>query len=158
MGRNFDKEMAKRVWERVQTAQPEVPVQPVSQTDMLQGLIVEEWQEAECYSQLARQLTEKKSTLLSLYEQKKTQISCLKGIYTLVAGTPPVIHAKAPSPESPERTLRRCYGRQMRCLARYEARANDPEYGPIYRKLALQNRNHCQALLEIIGSLKATVR
>ena len=35
MGRNFDKEMAKRVWERVQSAQPEVPVQPTNHTDML---------------------------------------------------------------------------------------------------------------------------
>ena len=158
MGRNFDKEMAKRVWERVQSAQPEVPVQPTNHTDMLQGLIVEEWQAAESYSLLARQLADKKAALHTLYEQKKGQIACLKGIYTMISGSAPVIHAKVPSAESPERMLRRCYGRQMRCLARYEAKAGDPEYGPIYAKLALQNRNHCHALLEIIGSLKTPAR
>lgn len=155
MGRNFDREMAKRVWERVQAAQPEVPVLPPHHTDALQGLIVEEWQEAESYGQLSRQLSGKQEALLQkLYQQKKAQISCLKGIYAMVAGSLPVIHAKAPQQEPPERMLRRCYGRQMRCLAQYEARSTDPEYGPIYAKLAQQNRNHCHALLELIGSLK----
>ena len=154
MAQKFDKEMAKRVWERVQTAQPEIPVLPQHHKDALQGLIVEEWQEAECYQLLTRQIPAKQDVLQKLYQQKKAQVSCLKGIYTMVTGHNPQIHAKTPQTEPTERMLRRCYGRQMRCLAQYEARSTDPEYGPIYAKLALLNRNHCHTLLELIGSLK----
>ena len=52
-----------------------------------------------------------------------------------------------------DRTLRRCYGREMRCLAQYESRANDPEYGPVFTRLAAQEREHCMAVLELIGKL-----
>ncbi len=155
MGKSFDREMAKRVWERVQTAQPEEPVLPVKHTDELQNLIVEEWQGAEVYAQLARQLQGKQAAAMKqLYEQKKAQIACLKGIYRLIAGTAPVVHAVTPKPEPMQLQLRKCYGRQMRCLARYEARANDPEYGPVYVRLANQNRNHCHTLLELLGEMK----
>ena len=50
--------------------------------------------------------------------------------------------------------LRRCYGREMRCLAQYEARANHPEYGPVFARLAEQEREHCRLILELIGNLK----
>jgi len=42
----------------------------------------------------------------------------------------------------------------MRCLAQYEARANDPEYGPVFARLAAQEREHCMAVLELIGRAK----
>ena len=61
MGKNFDREMAKRVWERVQTAQPEVSAQPMDHKDLLQQLILEEWQQAQVYTQLMRQLPAKQA-------------------------------------------------------------------------------------------------
>ena len=35
----------------------------------------------------------------------------------------------------------------------YEAKASDPEYGHVYARLADQEREHCMALLGVIGSL-----
>ena len=120
----------------------------------MQQLILEEWQQAQVYTQLMRQLPAKQSaTVRKLYEQKKAQIDCLKGIYRLVAGSPAQVHGVAPKQESAIIQLRKCYGRQMRCLAKYEAKTQDPEYGSVYAGLAGQNRNHCQILLELLGAM-----
>ena len=81
-------------------------------------------------------------------------MACLKGIYTLTAGSAPKV-ATLPIPqESVETTLRRCYGREMQCLAQYEQRATHPEYGKVFAKLAQQEQEHCRIILEILGSLK----
>ena len=81
-------------------------------------------------------------------------MACLKGIYTLQgAGRPEV-----PAPQPMDKTsvtmlLRRCYGREMRCLAQYETRSADPEYGQVFARMAQQEREHCRQILEILGSL-----
>lgn len=81
-------------------------------------------------------------------------MACLKGIYTLQgAGRPDI-----PSPPPPDKApvsmlLRRCYGREMRCLAQYEARSSDPEYGQVFARMAQQEREHCRLILELLGSL-----
>ena len=55
-----------------------------------------------------------------------------------------------------ETALRASYGREMRCLAHYQQRANDPEYGKVFEKLALQEQEHCRQLLELIGTIHPT--
>ena len=42
---------------------------------------------------------------------------------------------------------------EMRSLKEYEARADDPEYGHVFARIAQQEREHCMALLGLIGSL-----
>ena len=144
---NFDTAKATRVWQRVQTSQPE--------TDGLPQLIAEELEDAATYLQLGKALGGKEGQRLrKLAETEHSHASCLKGIYTLMTGQPIAPRIPPVRPEPPERTLRRCYGREMRCLAQYEARADHPEYGPVFARLASQEREHCMAVLELLGRMK----
>lgn len=145
----IDPATAARVWQRVQGT----PTGEVAQG--LTELIAQEWTDAQIYLQLSRRLQGKESSLLrKMYEQEHSHAACLKGIYTLITGKRPAVKAAPVGPEDPERLLRRCYGREMRCLAQYEARISDPEYGQVFSRLADQEREHCRLVLEILGNLQ----
>ncbi len=144
---NYDAAKATRVWQRVQASQPEA--------EGLPALIAGELEDAATYIQLARRLGSKEGQVLrQLAATEQSHAACLKGIYTLMTGEP--INPRIPPlrQEPAERTLRRCYGKEMRCLAQYEARTSDPEYGPVFARLAAQEREHCMTVLELIGRLK----
>jgi rubrerythrin len=146
----YDPKLAARVWQRVQKAPETAP-----DTAQLMSLIAQEWTDAATYLSLSRRTHGRISAQLHhLYEEEQAHIACLKGIYTLVTGTRPATRSVPPSNEPVELVLRRCYGREMQCLAQYEARSADPEYGPIFARLAAQEREHCRLVLEILGSLQ----
>lgn len=147
---NYDAAKATRVWQRVQASQQSQP-----DAQGLPALISEELEDAATYAQLAKRLGGRDGqTLRSLAENEHSHAACLKGIYTLMTGEP--INPKIPPTrqEPAERTLRRCYGREMRCLAQYEARSGDPEYGPVFSRLAAREREHCMTVLELLGRIK----
>ena len=147
---HYDTAKATRVWQRVQTS-----LQPQPDTQGLSALIAEELEDAATYAQLAKQFGGKDGqTLRRLAETEYSHAACLKGIYTLMTGEP--INPKIPPlrQEPADRTLRRCYGREMQCLALYEKRSADPAYGPVFARLAQQEREHCHTVLAILGSLK----
>ena len=146
----YDKAKAARVWQRVQNEQTADPTQG------LQGLIAEEWADAAIYLYLSRRTQGTHSAMLKkMSQEEQSHLACLKGIYTLQGSGKPQV----PTPPPPEKgssvntLLRRCYGREMRCLAQYEARAEHPEYGQIFARMAQQEREHCRQLLELLGSL-----
>jgi rubrerythrin len=146
----IDPQKVARVWQRVQT---DMPVQ--NPTQGLLELIAHEWTDAATYLQLSRRFQGKDSVLLrKMAQQEQSHCACLKGIYTLITGTPPVVRAVPPAQENTQAILRRCYGREMQCLARYEEKASDPEYGQVYSRLADQEREHCRLILELLGNLK----
>ncbi len=145
----IDKAKAARVWQRVQgdaTANP---------TRGLQGLIAEEWADAAIYLSLSKRVQGNAANILrKIGQEEQAHMACLKGIYTLQGAGRPDIPAPPPIDRAPVSVmLRRCYGREMRCLAQYEARANDPEYGQIFARMAQQEREHCRQILELLGSL-----
>ena len=146
----YDPQKAAQVWQRVQAARPE-PVQP---EENLKELIMNEWTAAATYAQLARQLPQNEGAVLQrLSREEHGHGACLRGIYTLKTGEKCPLHTPNPGKENPEVTLRRCYGLEMRSLKEYEAKSSDPEYGHVYARLADQEREHCMALLGVIGSL-----
>lgn len=148
----YDPQKAARVWERVQ-ARPEQKQE--DRNGQLQELIMNEWIAAATYLKLARQLPAKEASVLQrLFREEQAHASCLKGIYTLMTGEKAVTHSPQAEVSSPELTLRRCYGREMRSLKEYESRSDDPEYGPVFARLAEQEREHCRTVLELIGSLQ----
>lgn len=113
-----------------------------------------EWGSAAAYLYLSRQLPGHSSEVLrQLFREEQAHAACLKGLYTLLTGQRPVARSPAPKAEPLEIALRRCYGRQMQSLASYEARSTHPEYGPVFARLADQERRHCRAVLEVLGSL-----
>ncbi len=152
----IDREKAARVWQRVrgENAPAPAPEQPAGTQGLLE-LIAEEWVDATTYLNLSRRFQGKPSAVLrKMYEEEQAHGACLKGIYTLISGSRPTVRAVPPAQENPETTLRRCYGREMRCLAQYEARSDHPEYGQVFARLAEQEREHCRRILELLGSLK----
>ncbi len=135
------------VWQRVQGQEPPPEAG-------LMGLIAQEMEDAAIYLQLSRRLSGKHAvTLRQMYEEELSHAACLKGIYSLLTGSQPGAKGVPPLQEDIKITLRRCYGREMRCLAQYEARASHREYGPIFIRLAQQEQDHCRRILEILGSL-----
>lgn len=147
---HYDQEAAARVWQRVQgkTAQNE-------DLNSLPAMIAGEWWDAATYLRLSRQFAGKEAAILrKMFEEEQSHAACLKGIYTLLTGQQLVTQTPAPRQENLSVTLRRCYGREMQSLAQYEKWSDHREYGPVFQKLAQQERAHCAALLEILGNLK----
>lgn len=146
----IDPAKAQRVWQRVQSTAP-----GTAREQGLSELIAQEWTNAATYLLLARRIQGRSATLLrTVHQQEMANVACLKGIYTLITGSRPAVKAVPPAPKDPETALRRCYGQEMQCLAQYESRNDDPEYGKIYARLAEQKREHCRLVLEILGDLK----
>ena len=145
----YDKAKAARVWQRVQGEANQDP------TRGLQGLIAEEWSDAAIYLSLSRRTQGAQSALLKkMSQEEQAHMACLKGIYTLQGAGRPEVPAPPPLDKASVSTLlRRCYGREMHCLAQYEARAGDPEYGQVFARMAQQEREHCRQILELLGSL-----
>ena len=144
----IDPQKAARVWQRVQGTDR------LGDRELL-TMITREWADAATYLQLSRQFQGKEGAKLRrLYEEEQAHTACLKGIYTLITGTRPTIKAQPLTGQDPETVLRRLYGRQMQDLADYEARSADREYGPVFVRLAEQERDHCRTILELIGNLK----
>lgn len=145
----YDKAKAARVWQRVQGEAATNPAQG------LQGLIAEEWSDAAIYLALSRRVQGSAgATLRKMSQEEQAHMACLKGIYTLQGAGRPDIPSPPPTDNAPVATLlRRCYGREMRCLAQYEARASDPEYGQVFARIAQQEWEHCRQILEILGAL-----
>jgi len=145
----IDANKAARVWQRVRSD----PAMQRPEQGLLE-LIAQEGADAATYLQLSRRFQGKDSnTLRKLFEQEQSHAACLKGIYMLITGTRPTTRALQPEQGDPESILRRCYGAEMRCLARYEERSSDPEYGHVFTRLAEQEREHCHYVLELLGKL-----
>ena len=145
----FDPRKAAGVWQRVQGG-----AEQTRPEEGLLELIARETEDGEIYLQLSRKLQGKAGALLrKMHEQEMAHAACLRGIYTLTTGKRAGAFTPKLTPDTPEQILRRCYGREMRCLARYEQRAADPEYGPVFQRLAEQERAHCHMILELLGGL-----
>ena len=145
----YDAQKAARVWQRVQAEQPQVAT-----ATELQEMLEEEWLDGAVYLQLARQFQGAiREKLLKMGKDEQTHAACLKGIYTLTTGGHPAMRTKHMPPESPQVILRRCYGREMRSLARYEGKSKDPQYGQVFQRIAEQEREHCKMILELLGSM-----
>ena len=132
----YDPQKAARVWQRVQES-----ATPLDSAGQLPALIAGEWADAVTYLQLSHRYQGREAQLLRrLFEQEQSHAACLKGIYTLLTGQRLVTQTPAPRQENLSVALRRCYGREMRALAQYEARQNDPQYGHVFRMLARQEQ------------------
>ena len=147
---SYDAEKAARVWERVHAGAETIP-----QGQDLPALIAAEWTAAAIYLRLSRHFQGKDAaTLRRISEEEKAHEACLRGIYTLLTGEKAAISAPVAGQESLVATLRRCYQREIRALCAYEQRSNDPEYGPVFAKLAAQEREHCCSVLALLGKLQ----
>ena len=148
----FDQQKAARVWQRVQGEMPkERKPEPLED---LQELILNEWNAASTYQALARQASPQGAAVLQrLAREEHGHGACLRGMYSLVTGEKCELRMPKLPKEPVERTLRRCYGLEMRSLKAYEAKTDHPEYGHVFARIAQQEREHCMALLELLGQM-----
>ena len=145
----YDPNTAAKVWDRVRST----PAATADAQAVLE-LIAQEILDAATYSRLAQRLPPPQAAIArQIARQEQSHISCLKGVYTLITGQKPMVPKPAVTDDPPDILLRRCYGREMRCLSQYEARQTDPQYGHIFRTLARQEQEHCHRILEILGTL-----
>ena len=147
----IDQQKAARVWQRVQESKP---APKNDRMENLQELIMNEWTAAATYQQLSRQMQPRDAAVLQrLSREEHSHGACLRGMYNLITGEKCEVHTPQLQKEPLERTLRRCYGLEMRSLKEYEAKCDDPEYGHVFARIAEQEREHCMALLGVLGSL-----
>lgn len=146
----YDQQKAARVWQRVQQARP--PEKQPSRLEELPELMMHEWEAVAAYRQLARQFQGKGNEAYQrLARQEQKHIACLEGMHFLIQGGKCPLPKLQPAQEPPERLLRRCYGVHLRAMKAYEDRGDDPEYGPVFRELARQERENCILVLELLG-------
>lgn len=147
----YDPGKAERVWERVQGCRHPEPKKPEMN---LQAMIMNEWVAAATYLALARQVPAREMCVLQrLAREDQSHGATLKGIYTMTTDQEPVIKAPPITAGSVNLTLRKCYSGLLKTLQEYERWSADPEYGPVFQRLADQEREHCRLVLELIGRL-----
>ena len=147
--KNYDPKTAAKVWDRVQNT-----AVPPGDSQLILNLIAEEILDSRTYLQLAKRLPPPQAAIVrQLAQQEQAHATCLKGIYTMITGRNPIVPPVQGTDDPADIVLRRCYGREMRALAQYESRQNDPQYGHIFRTLARQEQEHCHRILELLGTL-----
>lgn len=120
----------------------------------LRALLLAEETAATAYIQLARQLRGREAAALELLAREaRGRAACLEGICVLVTGEVPDVAVPVSEPGPAAALLRKCYARAMRVLVTYEARSQDLEYGPVFNRLAAQQRDQCRKILELIGTV-----
>lgn len=150
--KEFDPQQEARVWQRVKDQAHEKPAP--QQNDNLPMLIMEQLQLSVAYLQLARQMPGKEGAVfVRLAREAKAQAVCLKGILILMTGQHSEVGTTQQQISPTDVMLRRCYGKELRLLKTYESRRTDPEYGPVFERMAGRGREHCCTLLELIGGL-----
>ena len=146
---HYDPEKAARVWQRVHNGS-------VHETaPELLTWIAEELAEAALYHKLSHLFGRSQSAVLrQIAQEERSHAACLSGIYSLLTGERPKPTIPNIPRTSPDIHLRRCYGRKLLAATRYEAKANDLEYGSVFSRLALQERTHCRLILELLGTIQ----
>ena len=148
---HVDNATVQRVWQRVKSPQMSLQT-PHARPNELADRILEEWQTGQRYLAL-QAMPEFKANpeLKRLWEQKQSQLACLKGIYRLSANAVSKIPAVPPKSEPAAVLLRRCYTGLMRCGNFYAAASADGEFGCVYSQLATQNRQQCYQILCLLS-------
>lgn len=144
----FDPSLAERVWQRVQGHAVKGP-DPTELT----GLTIETLEDAAACLRLSKILGGHGGILLQLAREDRAQAGCLRGICAVLSGRTPEVSVPAPAQAPVQAVLRRCYVRHLHRVREYARRADDPDFGPAFEKLAADERTHCKLLLELLGRL-----
>lgn len=148
----LDRELQKRVWQRVQSREEAQAPQPAQ--DNLKALLLTAQENRVAYGQLRRQMGPKnRETLAKLQRQTGRSITCIQGICRLRGETGKV--PQLPAVREPvRRGLEKCYHRERKLCMEWERRTGDPEYGPVFAQLAGQSREHCTTIMQMLGEME----
>ena len=150
--KEMDTQKEIRVWQRVKNEARTVSSPQVC--DNLQTLIMEQMQVAAAYLQLSHRTVSVEATaLMRLARQSRAQTACLKGLNILITEKGSEAQIIPAQKGTVEALLRWCYGQELRLIKSYENHRMDPEYGPVFERMAQRSREHCCLVLELMGGL-----
>lgn len=145
---HIDPEAEARVWQRVLG-------QPQQAGEDFRPLMLAAAEAAAVYQQLSRDTAGKsRETLRELYQGELSNVACLRGIQALNSGSAGKPVRMQASREPRDRALEKCYHRARRALAEYAARSADPEFGPVFARMAEREKVHLALLAELLGETK----
>ena len=140
----FDEELEKRVWQRVRGQEPGQP--------SLQALAAAEKSSAAMYLMLSRMMQGRQKELLrQLYHREQNHSRYLNGVSILRDGKALTARPAPPEGQRIENILRRCYSGCLKAQREYEKHSLDPEYGPIFARMAREEQENGAMVLEILG-------
>lgn len=120
----------------------------------LPGLMMEMGTAAENYRRLTGCFSGWQAEALNrMAREARAHSACVGGICALVLGETPEKSFPLPDTGTLAVRLKKAYSRAMRLLSACEGYRDDPEYGPVFQRLAAKQQEHCRKILEIIGSL-----
>ena len=145
----YDRNLEKRVWERIREETPREP-----DLRNLPALIADEAAAAALYRSLARRvLPRHRDTMLHMAREEQAHRDALMGMYYLTTGRRAAVQVPVPGQSPLEAALRRSYAGELKSIAAYEARSEDPEYGAAFARMAQEEGDHSRWILEILGDL-----
>lgn len=148
----IDQALQSKVWQRVQNR--DMPDLPALGKDNLKPLLLTAQENQQVYQTVSRQLPGKEGEKIrKLQMESRNCIACMKGICR-IWGEPVKVPQLPVEKEPVKRALMKCYHRENKLRTEWEHRTTDPEYGAIYTHLAQRAREHCVAVMEVLGSLE----
>ena len=148
-----DKQMEKRVWQRVQARQEAAPP-PVRQESLKPWVLVAQ-ENTGVLRALQLQLIGKQwEGLRRLEGDSGRMVQTLRGICQMQGE--PVRLSPVPTPkEAPRRALEKSFHRTRRLREEMAKRSGDGDFGIVFQSLARKCEDLCAALAEMIGRLEA---
>ena len=146
-----DKQLEKRVWQRVQSRQE--PAAPLPRQEKLKPWVLVAQENTAVLRALQLQLIGKQWEGLRRLEQDSARmVYTLRGLGMLLDEN--IRLSPVPTPkEVPRRALEKCFHRTRRLRDEMEKRSGDGEYGPVYQSLMRKCDDLCAAIAEMIGRL-----
>jgi hypothetical protein len=149
---NVDKQMEKRVWQRVQSR--EISPTPTPRQESLKPWVPVAQENTAVFRSLQLQLIGKQwEGLRRLEGESARMVYSLRGLCLLRGETLRLNPIPTPK-EPPRRALEKSFHRTRRLREEMEKRSTDPEFGPVFRSLAQKCDDLCAAIAEMLGRLE----
>jgi hypothetical protein len=150
---HVDKQMERRVWQRVQSR--EAAPTPLPRQENLKPWVLVSQENTAVFRTLQLQLIGKQWEGLRRLETESGRMThALRGLSGLLGETVKLNPVPTPK-ELPRRALEKSFHRTRRLRDEMEKRAADPEYGVAYRSLTRKAEDLCAAIAEMLGKLEA---
>ena len=146
---SFDQEKARRVWDRVTGEQGSS-----LDSNTLTALMTQELTDAATLTRLSKQIGGRGGDLLRLARQCQQHAGYLRGICAMICRTPPGPAVPTPTVTTAVGALQKCYVNSLHRMRGYEVMSSDPDYGPVFQKMAAAEQNQCATLLDLIGKVE----
>ena len=147
---SIDQQKAQQVWQRVR-GNSNTGIAP----GLLTAFIARETADGMACTRLAKRMGGWGGTLLQISRACQQNAGCLRGIYTILTEKPPVLAVPPLTDDPPQIALKKCYANFSVRAREYERYAQDPDYGPVFQKMAGATREQSTAVLNLIGNLNA---